>query len=383
MLLERNQALVGLIAAIVIAAGTVFAVGLSAGAFVSGYPVAVEFENAAGIIPGDHVLVAGVRAGEVTDVRIADGLIVVEVHTTAGLPVDSSAAIVNKNLLGARAVELTAGREWERLLEDEALATIPVERTTVPVDVPELGDATVELLQDADATALTELVTTLADVTEGQRDEIGRLLDGLGEVGEFVAEDRESLVSLITNARIVVDAVEDRDDDLVRTIDAFGSTVDELAARRERIRSLLTGTRDAARLSGDLLRDHRAELDRVLREADALVAIVDRHQVDLAHAVAYGGVAFSGFASVGRSGPADNPSWGNILTSGAGMAGIDAFAGCGGVLDQILDRVLGPAECPELEPGAGGSGPAERGPPPGTSASLRRVFAVPHAGTHR
>lgn len=378
MLLERNQALVGLIAAIVIAAGTVFAVVLSAGAFVSGYPVAVEFENAAGITSGDHVLVAGVRAGQVTDVRISDGLIVVEVHTTAELPLDSSAAIVNKNLLGARAVELVAGRDWDRLLEDDPLATIPVERTRVPVDVPELGDATVELLQDADATALTELITSLADVTEGQRDEVGRLLDGLSDVGQLVAEDRESLVALIANARTVVDAVEDRDDDLVRTIDAFGSTVDELSARRESIRSLLTGTRDAAQLSGDLLREHRDELDRVLHEADALIAIVDRHQVDLAHAVAYGGVAFSGFASVGKSGEADNPYWGNILTSGVGMAGIDAFAGCGGVLDQILDQLLGPAECPELEPGTG-----EPGPPLGTPASLRRVFAVPDAGAAR
>lgn len=350
MLLERNQVAVGLVAAVVIATATAFAVGLSAGAFVPGYPVAVQFANAAGIVEGDDVLVAGVRAGRVMDVRLEDGHIVVAVRTTAELPVDSHAAIVNENLLGARAVELVAGDDWDDLLEDAPSATIPIDRTRVPVDVPELGDATVELLRDADAAALTRLITSLADVTEGQRDEVGRLLDGLTDVGRTVADDREALVSLVARARTVVDAVEDRDDDLVRTIDALGTTVDELAARRDAIRSLLHATRDASRLSGSLLRDHRAELDRVLVEADELVAIVDRHQVDLAHAIAYGGVAFSGFASVGRSGPADNPDWGNIFTSGIGMAGVDAFAGCGGVIDQILDQVLGPAPCPEQDP---------------------------------
>ncbi|MBW3620238.1 MAG: MCE family protein [Actinobacteria bacterium] len=347
MLLERNQVTVGLVAAVVIAAATAFAVGLSGGAFVPGYAVAVEFANAAGITEGDDVLVAGVRAGRVMDVRLEDGHIVIEVRTSAELPVDSHAAIVTENLLGARAVELVAGDDWDDLLEDSPAAVIPIDRTRVPVDVPELGDATVELLQDADAAALTRLVTSLADVTEGQRDEVGRLLDGLTDVGRTVADDRDALVSLVGRARTVVDAVEDRDDDLVRTIDALGSTVDELAARRDAVRSLLHATRDASQLTGGLLRDHRAELDRVLLEADELVAIVDRHQVDLAHAVAYGGVAFSGFASVGRSGPADNPSWGNIFTTGIGMAGIDAFAGCGGVIDQILDQVLGPAPCPE------------------------------------
>lgn len=378
MLLERNQAVVGLVAAAIIAVSTVFAVGLSAGAFIAGYPVAVEFENAAGIIPGDDVLVAGVRAGQVTDVRIDGGHIVIEVHTTAELPVDSSAAIVNENLLGARAVELTAGADWDRLLENDPLARIPLDRTRVPVDVPELGDATVDLLRDADAGALAELITSVADITEGQRDEVGRLLDGLADVGQLVTEDRESLIALVDRAHTVVDAVEDRDDDLVRTIDAFGATVDELSARRERIRSLLTGTHDTAALTGDLLRDHRSEIDRVLDEADALVAIIDRHQVDLAHAVAYGGVAFSGFASVGKSGPADNPSWGNILTSGVGEAGIDAFAGCGGVIDQILDQLLGPAECPEQEPSAG-----KPPGPSGSPAALRRFFTAPTAGGAR
>jgi phospholipid/cholesterol/gamma-HCH transport system substrate-binding protein len=350
MLLERDQALVGVVAAILIAVGTLFAVGLTAGAFTPGYPVRAEFTNAAGITAGDDVLVAGFRAGVVTDVRLEDGRILVELKTTAELPTDTSAAIVNENLLGARALELHAGSGWDELLEDAADPTIPLARTHVLVDVPELGDETVALLRDADTDALTRVITSLADVTEGRRDEVGRLLDGLSEVSAMVAQDRRSLTTLVDRGETVAATLATRDDDLVRIIDHFGATVARLSDRRDRLRTLLEDTGDTARLTADLVGDHREELDRILAELDAVVAIVDRHQVDLAHAVAYGGVAFSGFASVGRSGTVDNPDWANILTSGIGPAGIDAFAGCGGVLDQLLDQVLGPAECPQQDP---------------------------------
>lgn len=350
MLLERNQALVGLLAAAAIGVGTIFAVFLSAGAFVAGYPVQAEFANAAGIGSGDDVLVAGVRAGKVTDVRLVGDRIVIDLSTTAELPVDSRARIVNKNVLGARAVELVAGDDWDRLLEDQEDPRIPLERTDVPVDLPELGDETVALLRDADAASFADLVVSLADVTEDQREEVGALLDGLQEFAGIVADDRDDLRTLIEDSETVVGALADRDDELVRIMDAFGTTVDELAARREAIRRLLADVRDASSLTADLLGEERAALDRVLGEVDVLLDLVDRHQVDIAHAVAYGGVAFEGFASVGRSGTADNPYWGNILVSGVGEVGIDAAFGCGGAIDDMLDEIFGPSECPEEDP---------------------------------
>ena len=351
MLLERSQVVVGLIAAVVIGAGTLFAVFLSAGFFESGYPVRAEFSNAMGLASGDDVLVAGVRAGSVTGVKVEDGHIVADLAVRPDLPIDSRARIINKNMLGARAVELVAGDDWDQLLaEADDTPVIPLDRTDVPVTLPELGDETVALLRDADAEAFTSLLTSLADVTEGQREEVGQLLEGLRDVSAVVADNRDDLVSFIEHSSTVVDALADRDQEIVRIIDSFGSTLDTLAARREDLRRLLAEVRDSSTLTADLLEEKDAELDFVLDELDVVLDLLDQHQVDMAHTVAYGGVAFDGFSSVGYQGgeaEEDTPYWGNILTSGLGDFGIDAGFGCGGAVDDFLDQIFGPTECPE------------------------------------
>lgn len=353
MLLERSQVIIGLVAAAVIGVGTIFAVFLSAGAFQAGYPVTAEFSNAMGLAKGDDVLVAGVRAGTVTGIRVEGDRIVADLAVRPELPVDSRARIINKNMLGTRAVELVAGDDWDRLLGEADDATISLERTDVPVTLPELGDETVALLRDADAEAFTTLIGSLADVTDGQREEVGQLLDGLRDFSHVIAEDEQELVAFLQHSGTVVDALADRDREIVRIVDAFGSTLDEFATRREQLRALLTEVGEASRLTADLLEDEGARIDRVLHEVDAILDLLDQHQVDISHAVAYGGVAFDGFASVGYSGgPAKipNPYWGNILTSGVGEFGLDAGFGCGGAVDTFLDQIFGPAECPEDDP---------------------------------
>jgi ABC-type transporter Mla subunit MlaD len=48
-----------------------------------------------------------------------------------------------------------------------------------PVDLPELGDRSAELLGEVDVDAMQELTTALADVTEGNREDVEALLDGI------------------------------------------------------------------------------------------------------------------------------------------------------------------------------------------------------------
>ncbi len=358
MLIERNQVIVGLVSALLVVLGTFFAVSMSSGLFVSGYPATAEFTNAKGLKKGDQVLVAGVRAGQVTGVRIAGGRVEVSFKTSAELPRDSRARIMNKNMLGARALGLEAGADWDHLLQDEEEPNIPLDRTSVLVDVPELGDATVDLLQDSDTEALKQLITSLADITDGQHDELSRLLDGLQGVSGVVSDKRQQLVDFIDRSQTVVNALADRDQDIVRIIDAFGSTLHQLAARREKLGELIDATAGASGVTADLVSSHRGEIDRTLNEVDQVLTILNRHQVDIAHAVAYGGVAFKGFSEVAKSGEADNPFWGNIMTTGVGQGGIDAFAGCGGLVDTMLDTIFGPAPCPakDTDSRSGGTG---------------------------
>lgn len=351
MLLERNQAVIGVIVALALIVGTVFAVGASGGAFKPGDELTADFTDAAGLGSGDFVTVAGIQVGQVLDVEIVGDVARARFTlTTDGVPVDSRANIYVRNTLGKRAIELEPGDATEYLSEGDR---IPVERTSTPVDLPELGDRSAELLGEVNVEALQSLITSLADITEGNRQDVDELLDGLQRVTEVVADKKEDLGKLIQQAEVLIDAAADKDQEIVRIIDAFGSTLDRLAARRLDIQQLLSETAAASTLTADLVEERRAQLDRILFELAEDLEIVDRHQVDLAHALAYAGVGVEGFASIGyQNGPAQNdtPAWGNVFVTGLGEAGIQALLGCGGALDEALTQALGPdPSCEEVE----------------------------------
>lgn len=362
MLLEKNHTLIGLAVIAVIAVGTLFALGATAGLFVRGDTYEAEFADAAGLKSGDFVYVAGHRAGEVLSVDIDGEIARVRFSSTAPeLPADSLAEVILSNTLGKRGLALTPGTSSD-VLEDGDV--IPLARTVTPVDLPEIGDRATELLTGVDVEAMRELTTSIADVTEGNREDVERLLRGVEDVTRIVADRREELQTVLDRANTLVDAAADKDRELVAIIDDFGSVLDRLVQRRADISRLLATTASQSQATASLIGDNREQLDRVLASFHQDLELIDAHQVDLAHSLAYLGVSFYGFSSIGVSGGdarVDNPSWGNVFVTGLGSVGVGALLECDGALDAALSNLLGPdPRCEDID--NPGSSP-EPGPP--------------------
>ncbi|MDX1620729.1 MAG: MlaD family protein, partial [Nitriliruptorales bacterium] len=135
MLLERNQVIIGAIAAVVLVAGTFFAVVLSGGLIKRGMEMEAVFTDAAGLKPRSFVFVAGVRSGQVQEVSIdGDTVRATFTLTAPAIPNDSTASIIPQNTLGKRAIRIQPGVSDEFF---EAGDVIPVERTSTPIDLPE------------------------------------------------------------------------------------------------------------------------------------------------------------------------------------------------------------------------------------------------------
>lgn len=342
-MLERNQALVGLVVLLLIGVGTFFAVSASSGAFRPGIPISAEFNDAAGLEADDFVIVAGVRAGFVEDVKIVGNIVVVDFLLDAeAIPADSSAEVFLTGALGRRAIRVIPGNSATSFVEGDV---IPLTRTKTPVDIPELGDETVEVLAESNVRALSDVITALADITDGQHDNVEDILDGVQRLAAVVVDRRDDVAMVLDRGLVLVDAAADKDQQLVTIIDKFGSTLSTLVARRDDVTRLLNDTAAASNVIGDLVTDRRAQLDRVLTELAKDLQIVDAHQVDLAHVFAYVGVSFEGFASIGyqqSSVKADNPTWGNVFVTEAGEAGVGPLLECGGTLDEAFTTLLGP-----------------------------------------
>lgn len=348
--IERNQVLLGLLTAAVTGVLLVAALTISREDLVSGYELTVEFADAGGLRPGDQVQVAGVRAGRVRALDIVDGHVeaVVEIEGGVELPAATRAEIVLRTLVGKRAIELETGEDFTELLADGD--RIPLERTRVATDVPTFGDEAEELLSGIDAEALNTFVAALTDVTRDQREEVAALIESGTDLAEIVTSQEEEIRTLLRNLSRISRTLESRDKQLVAIIDDLDVAAGSLAARREDLTRLLAETQRAGAESADLIRDTRAELDRILDEVHADVALVARHQMDLAEALAYAGDSLYGFGSIAYA-SGQPVGWGHVFVTALGPVGVDVLAGCGGLLDQQLDLLLGPdpRACEDLE----------------------------------
>lgn len=80
---------------------------------VSGYQVIAQFDDAAGLLPGTDVRMAGVKIGTVTsqelDTKLFTAVITLNIDQRIELPTDTSARIVPDGLLGGNFVSLEPG----------------------------------------------------------------------------------------------------------------------------------------------------------------------------------------------------------------------------------------------------------------------------------
>ena len=364
--LERNQRLIGGVALVLIAAGTMLALLLHGGLLTPSYTVTANFTDAAGIREGDNVTVAGLLAGRVAEIRLEDGEVAMElrVNRSVELPADVRAEVIIETLLGKQSVALIPDGT-DGTLEDGAV--IPVERTTTPIDITDLNDISVRLLEESDADALEEFFRQVGRITKGKAEDVQTLITGLEQVTAAVDSRREQLGSLLESLRVLATTLGERDQTVASLIDNLDVVLGDLAQRQEALERLLVSTASASHETADLVRRNRAVLDSTLRNLNADLKVIDAHQLDLAATIAYLNQAVEGYSSVGYSGckgqPAEGPPlseepkctpnrWANIFVQSLGPLGVDALVGRCGLVDQLFDHYFG-TDCETSGSGGG------------------------------
>ena len=347
--IERSPVVIGIITVIITAVITIVGLSIQGSDLRGGYTLTANFEDAAGLRPGDDVFIAGVRAGSVQAIQIVDNH--VEVTLTVNgheLPSETRAKIVVRTLVGSRGLELAAQGPYDDLLEDGDV--IPLERTDLPIDAPEFGDVSEDLLKETDAEALNELLVSLTDVTRGQREEIATLVEGGNRVTGVINKQERDIRSLLSSLAEVSSVLNSQGSEIVTIIDDFGSTLRTLRARRADLQRFFRQTNTTAADAADLVGRERKNLDRILEDVHVVTGALSRNQMRLAEALAYAGDSITGFSSVSYAGEKEVP-WGHIFVQSAGPVGIDILVGCGGLIDQRLDEILGPdpRSCREQE----------------------------------
>ncbi len=219
--------------------------------------VDAEFADAGAIIPGNDVMVDGVKAGTVKKLRLVGGKARVTISIGSAftpLHTDARAHIRAISLLGERYVDVDRGSPSAPVLEDGGL--IPATQTGRTIELQEFLD----VVNEPAGAALAALIVALGEGLSGRGEDAAAALDALRpaltettELLDILGGQNQLLTALIDRAEPVAQALAadrgERLDQVVAATDqllaATAAGKPELDAALRRLPAALTTARSA------------------------------------------------------------------------------------------------------------------------------------------
>ena len=228
------------------------------------YRVDAVFDNAAGLIPGQDVKIAGARVGSVTEIHLTrDRKARVQMEVAKGFAPfrsDADCVIRPQSLIGEKFVQCDPGTPRGRpLAEQDGTPTVPFAQTHSPVDLDLVFAALRRPYRERLAILVNELGTGLAGRPEDLSEAIRRANPALQEtrrVLRILGEDRAALRRLVERSDRVIGELSKRDQSVTRFIDHADTASRAVASRRDELS-------EAVRLLPDLLRELEPSANRL------------------------------------------------------------------------------------------------------------------------
>lgn len=301
------------------------------------------FSEAAGLSPGDQVMVAGVNVGTVSDVRL-DGPQVRVTFTVGGDTTLGNATgvdIKTSTILGRKALGV-------RPAGTGTLATdtpIPESRTTSPYSLTgALGDLTTTV-SDINTPQLSDSLQALASTLQNTPPDLRSALDGLSRLSTSISSRDGLLQELLSNAESVTSVLAQRSDQLNTLVIDGNSLLAELDQRRAVLSELFVNVQAVANQLTGLVKDNETQLAPTLARLNSVLDVLQKNKDNLRDGID-GLVKFQ--ATLGEavsSGPFFNAYVQNLIP--------------GNSLKPLVDAAL----APYLDKPAGGAAPAPAATP--------------------
>ncbi|MBH0781213.1 MCE family protein [Nocardia bovistercoris] len=243
--------------------------------------VKAEFVQAAGIKVGDKVDVSGVPVGTVSGAKIEGThvLLTLNVDRNVKLGSDARASIKMATLLGARYVDLEPG-DGSGLKDNR----IPLANTAVPynlADVVQIGTPKFEQLDTGKLAESLNLVNqqlgdspqlvaqaldsvgALAKVIDARKADVDSLLKDMNKVTQLLADNRNSVLLVITQGEAIANRVMQRQELLRQLLDGVATLTRQLQEIGAQNDGQLGPTLTQLNTIGEGLQKNKENLDRL------------------------------------------------------------------------------------------------------------------------
>ncbi|MGJ5752495.1 phospholipid/cholesterol/gamma-HCH transport system substrate-binding protein [Streptomyces puniciscabiei] len=220
------------------------------------------FSDVTGLETGDDIRVAGVRVGQVEDIRIKDRTLAeVTFSVTADRPLLTSthAVVRYRNLVGQRYIALTEGTGdgTGRLRPG---GTIPLSRTQPALDLNALLNGFKPLFAALSPSDVNQLATEIIQTFQGEGGTVNSLLTHTASLTTTLADRDQLIGSVIDNLNTVLATLDKRGSRFSDLLTQLRRVVSGLSADRGPIGRSLVSIGDLADVTSGLLKDARAPL---------------------------------------------------------------------------------------------------------------------------
>ncbi|WP_300017040.1 MlaD family protein [Pseudonocardia sp.] len=220
-----------------------------------------RFTDAAGLLRGDDVRIAGVVVGSVDDIEIVDRRIAeVSFSVAEGqrLPASVTAGILYKNLIGQRFLSLEQGEGPAGTLAPGGV--IPEDRTRGPLNLTTLFNGFKPLFTALDPQQVNQLSFEIVEVLQGQGGTVTSLLASTSSLTNEIADRDEVIGQVIDNLNAVLETVNARDEQLSELVISLQQLVSGLAQDREPIGRALGSIADLTDVTAGFVDEARPPL---------------------------------------------------------------------------------------------------------------------------
>lgn len=221
-----------------------------------------RFTDATLLLPNDDVRIAGVRVGQVKDVKIVDkrqAEVDFEVDSGRKLPAGVTAQIKFRNLVGQRYISLGEGSDSSGATLQPG-GSIPLERTTPALDLTELFNGFKPLFTALNPDDVNKLSYEIIQVLQGEGGTVESLLSHTASLATTIANKDQVIGEVIDNLNTVLDTVNAHTPQLNTLIVNLQQLVSGLAADRKPIGDAIDSLGTLANTTAGLLEDARQPL---------------------------------------------------------------------------------------------------------------------------
>lgn len=217
------------------------------------YVVKADFSRTIGLYPGSYVRELGIGVGSVTQVVNQAGGVEVTMRVSKSHPISAgaTATIVGESVLGERYVQLAPPYHGGPRLASGA--TIPLSRTTVPVETDDVLRSLQKFLGAVDPNNARDAVANLAALLAGQGNDINSLIAHASGTVSLLAEKSNDLGQLVTTLAQLSTALDSRTNDISKLVRDYATVAAVLAANNQQLGQSVTHLADAAQQASGLL----------------------------------------------------------------------------------------------------------------------------------